>query len=139
MNGSEFDLLSFIRPPEDATPKQLKRWRWNVALSLLAGFLFCCWSLSPWGYAKASEVDDKISTLRGEMAAQSAITNKLAGQVTTALGEWKATEIRSVASKLCRESMLAERDKLNIEIDRKQEEYKNLKGERYQIPGCDRL
>lgn len=64
------DLIDFIRPPEPpegADPETrakfhaaLHRHRWNVTLSILALMLYCAWSMTDWGFARAADVDGKI-------------------------------------------------------------------------------
>lgn len=87
--------------------------------------------------ARADEVDKKIrqaiEPIREEMSEQRTILNAVAAQLSETLAENKAAEIRHLVSRRCKETNANERDRINREIDRKQDEYAKLRGKRYEI------
>lgn len=90
------------------------------------------------GFARADAVDKKIAAavqpIKQEMAEQRTILNEVSQQLQDTLAENKASEIRHLVSRRCKETNTEERNRIIREIDRKQEEYKRLrKGERYAI------
>lgn len=111
-------------------------WRgWIVLMSL---YLFVGWQVVGLARpARADEVDKKIEAslepIKKELGEQRAILGSLSTQLTTALAEAKAAEIRHLVSRRCKETDARERERTIKEIDRKQEEYVQLKGERYVI------
>lgn len=76
-------VFGLIRPPENATPRQLYRWGWNVALMIFSFVIFAAWALSPYGFITISDADDKIQTVEKELSNVkdqiTDINNKLAG------------------------------------------------------------
>jgi len=96
-------LLAFIRPPADADPRKVMRWRWNVALTLLAGWLFIAYSLSPMGFARAEEVESKIRTAVEPIQQQIEEVDKKIEAVTRELADQKRLLLRKLASDLERE------------------------------------
>lgn len=144
------DLLNFIRPPEDADWKTLNRWRWNVCLSLLVLFIFAGLAMSPWGFLRAEEaerraaslsvtVDQKIAGLQTEQKKQGAAIDRVSQLLIEQLATAKAAQIRLVISKRCKTTGFVERDELQREIERLQEEYMSLKSVKYDAPSCSEL
>jgi|SRR5690554_4181132 len=111
-------------------------WRgWIVLLSL---YVFAGWQVVGIARpARADEVDKKIEKaiepIKKELGEQRAILDSLSEQLTVALAEAKASEIRHLVSRRCKETDPREKDRIIKEIDRKQEEYVKLRGERYII------
>lgn len=90
------------------------------------------------GFARADDVDKKIAAavepIKQEMSEQRTILNEVSQQLKDTLAENKASEIRHLVSRRCKETNTEERNRIIKEIDRKQEEYKRLRGgERYAI------
>lgn len=56
------DLLNFVRPPDTADGKAVRRWRSNVAFTLFVFVLFGSWSVTKWGFARAEDIDHKVET-----------------------------------------------------------------------------
>lgn len=96
-------LLSFVRPPLDAQPQHVTRWRWNVALSLLAGWIFAIYAFSPVGFVRAQDVDVKIRAAVEPIQQQIAEVDKKVGSINRELTEQKKLLLRKLASDLERE------------------------------------
>jgi septal ring factor EnvC (AmiA/AmiB activator) len=63
-----FDWIRPPEPPEGASPAELakyrnavNRYRWNVSLTLVGVVAVLSWSVTPWGFALASDVDKKVA------------------------------------------------------------------------------
>lgn len=116
---------------------------WRGAIALLFLYVFVGWQmLGITRPARADEVDKKIETaiqpIKQEMAEQRTILNDVSRQLTDSLAESKATEIRHLVSRRCKETDPTERNRTIREIDRKQGEYKRLRGERYSV-SCEEV
>lgn len=89
------------------------------------------------GFARADEVDQKIEKaiepIKKELSEQRTILDTVSEQLTATLAESKAAEIRHLVSRRCKETDPREKDRINKEVDRKQEEYVKLRGQRYVI------
>lgn len=145
-----FSLVDFIRPPEDATPRQVNRWRWNVMMTLLALIGFAAWAASPWGFAYAADIDRKISKaiepIQGQLTAQgnqltlmSQQLDQTAEDTKEVLIELLATKIRSAVVSRCAAVGSLERERLTQQIESLERQYMKRAGERYPLPRCDEL
>jgi hypothetical protein len=105
---------------------------------LLMVFLMC-WAYGVFeiiggsrGFAHADNVDQKIKTAVEPIVAEQAAQRDLIKGLTTLLNEQLAngiaTEIRYLVGKRCVEKDPFERDRIQREIDRKQEEWKRFRG-----------
>lgn len=116
---------------------------WRSWILLLSVYVFFGWQIigitRP---ARADEVDKKISTaiepIKKEMIEQRTILNEVSRQLTESIAESKASEIRHLVSRRCKETDVNERSRIIRELDRKQDEYKNLRGERY-VVSCEEV
>lgn len=117
---------------------------WRGWIALLSLYVFAGWQvLGISRPVRADEVDKKISTaiepIKKEMAEQRTILNDVSRQLTESLAESKATEIRHLVSRRCKETDVNERNRIIRELDRKQDEYKKLKGgEKYTV-SCEEV
>lgn len=97
------------------------------------------------GFAKDTDVDKKISAamapIKQDLTEQREILTTVATQLKITLSEGKATEIRLLARQRCpaQRTAMTDLESLNKEIERKQEEYAKLVGQRYNIPTCGDL
>ena len=161
------DFIDWIRPPDlsdgasddekAAHRNDVNRYRWNVTLSILGLFTFAAWALTDWGFARASEIDPRVKRalepLQAEIAAikkaqsdqgqqlddQNGILKLLSSQLNAQLRENTASQIRLLVSQRCKKPVAEERERLNREIERYQDVYKQYaNGERYTIR-CDEL
>ncbi len=132
-------LLNFLRPPEDASPKSIRRWNFNVSITMLILGGFCIFSVSPYGFAWAGDMRQVDQKIEKAVAPTNQKLDSLAKLVTDSLATGKAAAIRSVISKRCKTQGFMERDELAREKDRLQEEYRTLKGEFYREPECSQL
>lgn len=96
-------LLNFIRPPDDADAKTLKRWRWNVALMLLASGIFGFWTLTPFGFARAQEVEAKVRAAVDPIQQQIREVADKVGYLADEVSKTKDLLIRKLAQDLERE------------------------------------
>lgn len=116
---------------------------WRGWTALLSVYVFFGWQvIGITRPVRADEVDKKIETaiepIKKEMTEQRTILNDVSRQLTESLAESKATEIRHLVSRRCNETDEAERNRIIREIDRKQDEYKRLRGERYSV-SCEEV
>lgn len=96
-------LLNFIRPPDDADAKTLKRWRWNVALMLLASGIFGFWTLTPFGFARAQEVEAKVKAAVEPIQKQIGDIAEQVQKLSDALGDTNRLLLRKLSSDLERQ------------------------------------
>lgn len=135
----------------DLTPEERKvmsgalakvGWRGMLAFHILWA---CGWLASIGigsGFAKADETDDKIARavepIRTEQAEQRAMITSLTEVVADQIVSTIAGEIRLLYAKRCVEPTFQERDRLQVEIDKKQREYRKYRQRNYEF-GCDDL
>lgn len=143
-------LIDFLRPPEN-NPKALRRWYFNVSLSLMAFWgLILTASLTPLRPAFPKDVDQKVNAAKAELAKQIndvANTQREQGQkldsqtrlLAESLAENVAGRIRLNISKRCKTNGYVERDEISREIERLQDEYRVYKGDFYRQPTCTDL
>lgn len=147
-------IIDFFRPPDD-NPAAKSRWRTNVSIALMvtAAIGLMC-AFGPFKVAFADDVDLKISTatakleqkiqaVADEQKQQNAATNKKLDSIAIlqarSLAQNVATQIRLTISKRCKTTGFVEREELNREKERLQDEYRAYIGERYIEPRCDEL
>lgn len=154
-----FKLLLLLPPdlPQSDDPEEQKAYKKAVssylkrlALAIMTISAAITLAATPIGFARASEVTDKIEEavkpVRDEQAkintaliqlksVQERDSRRLAMSLSNAL----ASEMRFLQSKRCKEPDVNERDRLYREIDRKQEEYSELRGISYNVPRCSEL
>jgi hypothetical protein len=158
--------IDWIRPPELAegsTPEArarhrnaINRYRWNVSMCVLALMAFCVWTLTDWGFARASEVDQRVQralaplqseitniqdaqTKQGaQLDKQNEILTRLSQQLKDQLITATGSQIRLLIGKRCKELDAQERERTNNEIEKLQLAYKAQTGDRLQIR-CDEL
>ncbi len=140
-------LLNFIRPPDDADAKTLKRWRWNVALALLAFTGFGAWTFTPMGFARAQEVEKKITQVVEPIQKQIEQIGKDVDKLASSVAQTKALLIRKLAADLEREIVDAKSRQCkaqNVEaatyfrgqVLEKQAEYLDLTQREFRLPAC---
>lgn len=140
-------ILNFVRPPDDADPKTLKRWHWNAALMLIGGFVFAVWSWTPFGYARAQEVEKKIAAAVEPIQQQVAAVDGKVEKIAADLTYTKELLIRKLTVELEREILEAKRRQCKaqtidtVEYFRKQvieklDDYRSLTKREYDVPGC---
>ena len=133
----------------DGNPAAQRKWRLMIAIIVLVLIVFVMWAIGSFekfnlpGFAMSAEVDAHItraiSPVHEEQLKNSQKLESLADQVRDSLAETKASEIRAVAVKRCKEKNSDQREYLNREIDRAQSEYFKLVSRYYAIPACDSL
>lgn len=140
-------FLNFVRPPDEADAKTLKRWRWNVALMLIAGFVFAVWTRTPFGYALAQDVDQKVAAAVEPIQKQIAeVDEKVSkvGQDLTAtrklllkkLQRDLEREITDAKVRQCKAASVEMADYFRKLVLDRQAEYKDLVGEDFDAPSC---
>jgi len=128
----------------------LHRWTFKVSLAVLTFGVVGSWAFTPWGFARADDikakVDEAIAPITAEVAQVKKQLTDINSQVevnsrrlSLALANGIASELRFIQAKRCKEQSPAERDRLIAESDRKQDEYRELRGEYYRIPRCEDL
>ncbi len=135
-------LIDFFLPLEDDSKAQ-RRWRRNVGVGMLAGAILFIGAASKWGFAWASDTDNKIKQAIEPIAQQQKIQgdklDKVSALLTEQLAATVAAQIRLTISKRCKTTGYSEREELNREKDRLQDQYYAYKGQRYAEPLCGDL
>lgn len=135
-------LVDFLMPPLEGSPKQ-RIWEWKVSLMLGAGAVVLIYGAVK--VAWAGDVDKKIADALKPVveaqAAQGAKIDRVTEMLSAQLASATATQIRLTISKRCKTTGAAEREELNRELDRLQNEYVlySKNGERYRQPACEEL
>lgn len=112
-------------------------WRAVVIVCLLWGFGGLAWLGFSGGFARADDVTIKISEATQPLKLS---VEELAKLVKGSLAEAKAAEIRALVYKRCKTADYSEKESINKEIDRKQDEYRNIRGvTSYNEPRCDQV
>lgn len=133
----------------DATPDERKAaqqlfarfgWRVVVVLALLWGFGLGEPMRLGSGFAFADDVDKKIKgeveSMRTQMSDQSKVLERVVKSVDMQIANSVASDLRLMWGKLCAEKNSNERDRLWGEIEKRQDEYFDIKGRRYTLPDC---
>lgn len=152
--------LLFLRPPDlpqddsDAEHKKYRRSmaRWSTKVAVVIGVFAVAgaWALSPIGFARAADVKAQIDKaleplqqqqveLKTELGKVKATQERDSRRLAVSLSNGVASEIRLLRSKICKGQEPAERDRLWREIERKQDEYSELRGQPYNVPSCGEL
>lgn len=126
-------------PQSDDAEEQRKYRRamhsWTARMSILAfaGALLAAAAMSPYGFARAGDVKAQIAEIK-------TIQDRDSKRLALSLSNGIASELRFLMAKRCKETNNSEeRDRLIRESDRKQDEYKELRGEYYRVPRCEDL
>jgi len=154
--------LLFLRPPplpqtEDEEEQRKYRakvaaYHYKLSMVMLALIVFTGWALSPLGLARAQNVKPQIQEALAPVEAEVQQLKTILAQVTTnqelnakrltrSLSNSVASEMRFMQAKRCKLSNAEEqeRERLWNEIERKQDEYQELRNERYNLPNCAEL
>lgn len=161
MQNMPVRLLAHLRPPippltDDVIEhrkymKAVSKYHLNISLSIFALIGVAAWASSPVGFARSSIVEAKIeekltpvkkdlNELQGQTKQVSEAQAANAKLLRASLGNSVASEIRFFQSKVCLPKIdMHEKETFMREIDRKQNEYRELIGNEYSVPGCNRL
>jgi hypothetical protein len=157
-------LLTILRPPtlpQSDEPDKMRayhirvaNYHFNIAIAVMTLLVIAAWAASPLGFARADsikpQIDEALKPVQADIKKlETAIIAVTASQETNtrrlavSLANSVAGEIRLLASKRCKErgaqGNYQERERLTKEIDRKQDEYNELRQSRYTIPSCEDL
>lgn len=147
---SSMSLFTFLIPPLNPRPETIRRYRIAVSISITVCFILLAagWGVFErfgWaGFARAdvikSKIEESTQPLTEKINAQIILFGKLSGQVTEQLASATASEIRAKIAKRCFESPNSvERERLNNEIWRLQQQYLSYKPAYYPEPQCSEL
>lgn len=124
------EAIKVLMPPKADDVEGQTRWRWVVfasivgmAAAMTAHILLACGFLPSLSSGFALEADQKAIQRRIDVIATLSIEH----------------EIRSKTLELCTEHDTARRAELNYDISKLQWEYKEVAGNWYTVPTCDRL
>lgn len=107
-------------------------WRATIAIHVLCSYgLLQTFGLS--GFALASDVETKVSAAVKPLEQK---VDQLSQIITRQLLESTAAQIRDAERRKCRATGDAERDRLQSEIDRLQDDYHRMRGSAYSVPDC---
>jgi hypothetical protein len=147
------DILDRVIPPADANPERLHIWRLRLALVACGGFLgmlvigmalttglplvgSVAWADNVEKTsdrriaAVAAPIQRRLETLERAVEDQTRATNSL-------LASLAASQVRALAGRLCKETDLAERERLEQEIDRYRAQFSQYSGgHEARIPRC---
>ena len=130
--------------------RAVSRYHFNVTSIVATLVVTIAWALSPVGFVRANTLQDRIEAsvapLKAEQAQLNAALKELkdvqardSRRLATSLANGVASEIRFLQSKRCKEVDAEERDRLQREIERKLDEYTELRGSSYQLLRCGEL
>lgn len=130
--------------PEDrkAARRVFVKVGWRVAICVALFWAFGLFESVGWGggFARASDMDEKIAAatrpIAEQVAKQSQAVKNLTDIVNEQLANSVAAEIRRLTGNRCKEPSPSERERLIREIERKQDEYYAIKDRYYTSPGC---
>lgn len=145
--------LLFFRPPDlpqaDDPLEQrryrakLAMWQTRIAVAVTVLCIGVAVAITPLGFARASDIQSKIDAavkpLEQKVANIEAIQARDSKRLATSLANGIASEIRFIQSKRCKLLDPAERESMWREIERKQEEYTELLGHKYEMLKCEDL
>lgn len=150
----------FIERLIDDDPKNLHRWRVTVGYVLMSLLIIVVFNTSALTAgvpipgrgrviheteiqkhvdAAVQPVKDDVAKIKDQQAKDSEKLDAVLEQVNESLAQTKAAEIRELVYKRCHIATYEEREPINAEIERKQIEYKKLRGEPYDKPTCAEL
>jgi hypothetical protein len=141
----QIGLLFVNSVSSDVTPEErrvahavLVKIGWRVAVigALLWGFGWLAFFGLGGGFARADDVKLKISEATQPLKKS---VEELTNLVNRSLAEAKAAEIRALVYKRCKTADYGDKESINKEIDRKQDEYRSLRVVTYQEPRCDQV
>lgn len=127
------------------------RWQWKVALTLMGLVMFAIFALSPYGFAFAQTVDQKIASkveaavkplkddihdVKVKLDQQAAAQRQQTEAINNLLAKAIADRIINLTRRRCREVDTSERLRLTAEREQAQDEYLGYKGVRYPEPAC---
>jgi hypothetical protein len=141
--------LLFLRPPDlpqddsDAEHKRYRKalahWSTKVVMVMAVFAVAGAWALSPIGFARAGDLEDKINTaieplqkqqdnLKTQLNQVQNLQARDSRRLSLSLANGIASEIRFLLSKSCKEKDGDERERLYREISKKTDEYEEFKG-----------
>lgn len=130
-----------VLPPMDG----VTRWRVIVSISimLLCGHVAwsCGWIPGVAGLAQADEIgpkiDEKLRPIEAKLSALTTQTSALSELVKQSLKSQYSEEIRKAITARCNTEDPEERRRINETIERYQQDYVKVAGERYPMPSCE--
>jgi len=145
-----YRLLNLIRPPSEMTPDSLQNWRWNMVIAMLAFGVFAGWSVSPFGFVRADEVDAKVTAaiepvqqqiknLQAKFDATAAETKEIKQLLLRKLIEDKVRDIRNAKRQQCKASDLETAAYFRDLVAEGVLDYTELTGREYRPPSCSEL
>lgn len=130
-----------------ATQDQLKflaSSMWRLAIVVHIAWV-CNWLaiMGVSGVVRADELSKKVDSvvvpLQQQIAQQTLVLSALTKQIGDQLSASVASEIRAQTAKRCTAKTSVERERVNGEIDKLQEQYYAHKNKYYITPSCDQL
>lgn len=138
-------IIDFLIPPIHATPEHIRRYRMAVSITItfVLFALGAAWGLFEKigisGFARADRIEAVAKPLELKINNQTAVLETVSRQLTDQLAAGTAAEIRSNTAKRCLETSREERERINREIERLQNQYWDFKKFRYTAPLCAEL
>lgn len=132
----------------------MRNWHWKVVIGVVTALLALGFAFTPKGFVMAGDLRSRITTAIdlkvAPMVAEQRATNAKVDQIQADMNEDRkllkkslaattAGAIRLVISKRCKTDGSVEREELNREKERLQDEYREYKGEYYREPSCQEL
>lgn len=123
------------------------RWRVIISIAIMALFVHVAWACD-WipgvsGLARADEIDDKIDAklepVERKLDTLTRQTTSLSELVKQSLKSQYSEALRKAVAARCNADSADERRRINDTIERYQQDYDSVAGERYPLPGCGEL
>lgn len=134
-------ILCFGFTKDQAQAAYVFGYRVAIISIVVAGWGGLSWIGVP-QFAVAGDVDHRLSEtqamLLGKIAEQQKVVNATSDLLKRQLANSIAAQIRTQALKRCKATTI-DKEQVNREIDRLQEEYAEYRGINYSIPGCTDL
>lgn len=124
------EVVKVLMPPKADDQSAQQRWRWVVFLAIIG--LMTGLSLH------VAIADGYLPSVSSGFALESD-QKKIQRRVDVIATLSIEHEIRSKTFELCIEKASQRRDELNYDISKLQREYREIAGEWYQVPSCDKL
>lgn len=133
-----FEILTF-----DLTSDQKKllfRVSWRLLLMFHVAWACGLFSfIGLQGFLQASDMDNEVKPIKQELVQQRLFLEQMSKALTDSLAAGVASDIRVKIARRCKEKDRLERERLNKEIDKLQDQYVEYKTIRYPEPNCDEL
>jgi hypothetical protein len=150
-------MLQPPTPPTSSDPKDwreylgsVSRYHFVVSLAVLSLLIGALWAMSPMGFARAGNIDERINAalvpIKAKQEEVEGVIHRIDDlqkrdslRLAVSLGNSVSADIRLIVAKRCQERDPGERERLWREIEKRQDEYKIYREQSYPLPSCAEL